>query len=286
MSDPTNTLDDQIRAEIERIVRDVVDLEKNEADPKVTVNWKPRTATNTFSEQDNKRLVPADMQVYYDLQLSRGASRPVTGEFDWTFDSPESGAGKRAPQNAARLAHFSRFFPVGPRSKILDIGVRDAQLLYYLKTVHGYENLSGVDCVKLNVLWCQKNGFDVTLADAHELSQRFAPASFDVVFAYHVIEHCFDPNRVLREIHTILRPGGGVHLEIPISGLDLKTAHCYSFQQGELLNMAQAAGFRILNTTYKDGDERIAAVKEPVGKMTLLRLKARAFRLKRRTQTP
>jgi SAM-dependent methyltransferase len=40
-------------------------------------------------------------------------------------------------------------------------------------------------------------------------------ASFDCVFCTGTLEHVQEPQRVMAEIHRILRPGGVVHLEVP-----------------------------------------------------------------------
>lgn len=257
---PPPDIDEQIQAEIERLTREAVGWEQAEDGPAVV--WKPRTATDRFVAADGgKRLVPTDMQVYYDLQLSRGASRPASPDSDeWIFDSPEVGVTTHAAMNAERLAHFTRFVPLGPDAHILDIGSRNGQLIYFLND-RGYRHVSGMDVVKLNVLWCQKNGFDVTLGDAHTLSQTYAPGSFDAIFAYHVLEHTYDPAQVLREFHAILNERGAVHIEVPIEAINLRYAHVYNFEPGELTRLLRAAGFLVLDTVVRDDYERVVARK-------------------------
>ncbi len=55
---------------------------------------------------------------------------------------------------------------------------------------------------------CRKAGLDVThsAADAHELP--FPDASFDSCISLQVLEHVKSPQRVVREISRVLRPGG------------------------------------------------------------------------------
>ncbi len=43
----------------------------------------------------------------------------------------------------------------------------------------------------------------------------FADASFDIVFASHIIEHLDDPRRLLDEIARVLKPGGTLRLACP-----------------------------------------------------------------------
>lgn len=255
-------IDAQIQAEIERLARETVGWEQSETG-EAQVIWKPRAATDRFVEADGgKRLLPTDMQVYYDLQLSRGASRPTSPDSgEWEFDSPEIGLGRHAAMNAERLAHFTRFVPITPETRILDIGARNGQLIYFLNH-HGYQHVAGMDVVKLNVLWCQKNGFDVKLGDAHTLSRTYAPGSFETIFAYHVLEHTYDPAKVLLEFHTVLSDGGAVHVEIPIEAIDLRYAHVYNFDVGELPRLLRAAGFIVLDSIAGNGYERTVARKK------------------------
>ena len=51
------------------------------------------------------------------------------------------------------------------------------------------------------------------VADAHQIP--LAEATFDCVIIQAVLEHVLDPNRVVSEIHRVLRPGGYVYAEPP-----------------------------------------------------------------------
>jgi SAM-dependent methyltransferase len=54
----------------------------------------------------------------------------------------------------------------------------------------------------------------------HDVSQRFpfADGSFEVVWCSEVLEHLFDPEFALREMHRILKPGGRLLVTVPYHG--------------------------------------------------------------------
>jgi predicted SAM-dependent methyltransferase len=113
----------------------------------------------------------------------------------------------------------------------------------------------------MNVLWCQKNGFNVLEADAHQVAKFFEPASFDVIFAYHVLEHCYEPQVVIQQIFTLLKEEGIFHVESPIAAYDTQTAHVYSFESGEMAELLSRTGFHLIHTEGIDSAERIIARK-------------------------
>jgi len=183
---------------------------------------------------------------------------------NWEFEDPRLGITEYKSQNEERLRHFTRHYALERDAKLLEIGARSGHFLYFLQT-QGYNNVAGIDCVKLNVLWCLKNGLNVQQADAHELSKHFDPDYFDAIFAYSMLEHCYDPEKVLCECWTILKPSGGLHIEIPIAKTDMQTAHCYAFSRRELGKMLSKNGFDVLDYWHRGplfgGIERSVAQK-------------------------
>jgi len=260
------SIDDQIREEIERIAHDVIDWGKSQASGSTfKPYWKPRFAKEHFAI-NQERVIPLNLQTYCDLQLSRGATRNVRRDLNWEFEDPKLGVTQHRTKNEERLRHFIKHYPIDPNARVLEIGTRSGHFLYFLQA-QGYNNVIGIDCVKLNVLWCLKNGLNVQLADAHELTKHFESDSLDAIFAYHVLEHCYDPERVLRESWSILKRGGGMHVEIPISRLDLQHAHCYSFSRRELGKTLCRIGFELIDYWHRGscfgGIERAIARKVP-----------------------
>lgn len=65
------------------------------------------------------------------------------------------------------------------------------------------------------------------VGDAHHLP--FREATFDRVFAFNVFEHLSDPGTAAREIHRVLKPGGGVVIHTAfLQGLHEEPNHFYN----------------------------------------------------------
>jgi 2-polyprenyl-3-methyl-5-hydroxy-6-metoxy-1,4-benzoquinol methylase len=264
MSSSSASIDEQIADEIKRIARDVIDWDKSEAtETGYKPHWKPRFATDGL-RVERKRIVPIDPQMYNDLQLSRGSTGNEKPDLNWEFTDPATGVGDRREINEERWNELLKYNPVNPDVRLLDLGTRNGQFLYFLNSL-GFSNTKGIDCVKLNSLWCQKNDMDVIHGDVHDLTQHIEAESLDVVTAYHVFEHCYDPQKVINEMHKVLAPSGAVHIEIPIEKIDQEHAHCYAFSRRELGKMLKKGGFTLVHTTHQgrpwSGIERVVAKK-------------------------
>lgn len=105
----------------------------------------------------------------------------------------------------------------------------------------------GKDYIGVDVL----PGTNVNLvADAHRLSQYFAPGSVDAVFSLNTFEHLAMPLQVILEINKILRPGGLIYLDAPQTiGLHEMPWDFFRFSDRaweSLLN--KATGFEVIKT--------------------------------------
>lgn len=60
---------------------------------------------------------------------------------------------------------------------------------------------------------CRAQGLDVTTGDL--FAADFAESSFDYITLNHVIEHVLDHDKLLKELHRLLVPGGALWLALP-----------------------------------------------------------------------
>lgn len=88
---------------------------------------------------------------------------------------------------------------------ILDIGAYASEILVALKKA-GFTNLTGVDLnPRLKEMPFQG---EIKYVTSDFMVTPFTDASFDAITSISVIEHGFDPEKLMKETARILRPGG------------------------------------------------------------------------------
>ena len=95
----------------------------------------------------------------------------------------------------------------------------------------------------------------------------FAPASFDAVLAFELIEHVSHPSAFVREVHRVLRPGGVLALTTPNvecgrrvgwhqwTGFLTSFEHLYFFNSGSLERALSRSGMFVAGV-YSQGEGR------------------------------
>jgi SAM-dependent methyltransferase len=104
---------------------------------------------------------------------------------------------------------FPRFVQAG---NALEIGCGNGAYLSYLK-YHGW-NVQGID-LSPHAAAAAKQRFDIEVFVGTLDRAPLKSGSFDYVHLSHVLEHFFDPIDSLRNIFTLLRPGGRIYIEVP-----------------------------------------------------------------------
>jgi ubiquinone/menaquinone biosynthesis C-methylase UbiE len=93
-----------------------------------------------------------------------------------------------------------------PHGVVLDIGAGNGSFLHAAHEM-GYD-VVGLEPASEFVEYIKKQwGIDTILHTTFE-QHHFSDASFDIVYAWHVIEHVPDIEYFINEIHRILKPGG------------------------------------------------------------------------------
>lgn len=113
--------------------------------------------------------------------------------------------------NQKRVRTVNRVFPLHSKTRILDLGCGKPD---FLQSVHAK---FGSFCCGTDFSdegWLNGNYSHLTLkkGDIHDL--KF-DEKFDVITAWHYLEHDYNPAKTVELLHTLLKPGGVLVFEIP-----------------------------------------------------------------------
>jgi SAM-dependent methyltransferase len=157
--------------------------------------------------------------------------------------------------NRARLiiALLQTYFPTA--GNILEVGCGTGSVLLALRRAMPKLRLVGSELHPRGLQIAQKRLNDAVLV---QLDARRIPArsEFDVIGAFDVIEHINEDDAVLAQMHSAIKPGGGLIITVPQhpwlwSETDDAAHHVRRYGRGEMERKLRkaASGFRILRST-------------------------------------
>lgn len=133
---------------------------------------------------------------------------------------------------------------VGSPDRLLDVGSADGPSVGWLEAPHK---------VSLDV---DPRGLRAPYGVcASLLALPFADASFEVVSAFDVIEHCEPEDQALRELHRVLEPGGRLLVAVPAyqwawTQHDVANGHHRRYTRRRAVDALRMAGFDVRRATY------------------------------------
>ena len=134
---------------------------------------------------------------------------------------------------------------VGSPARVLDVGSADGPSVTWMRGDHHHVS---VDLDPRGLA----PGRGV---QASALTLPFRDASFDVVAAFDVVEHCDPEAQALAELARVLRPGGRMLLSVPAyqwawSDHDVRAGHHRRYTRPRLLAAVRAAGVDVRRCSY------------------------------------
>jgi SAM-dependent methyltransferase len=133
---------------------------------------------------------------------------------------------------------------VGTPQRLLDVGSADGPSVGWLDAPH-------------------KVSLDVDPRGLHApsgvcgslLALPFGDASFEVVTAFDVIEHCEPEDTALQELHRVLEPGGRLLVSVPAyqwawTDHDVANGHHRRYTRPRAVAALERAGFEVRRATY------------------------------------
>lgn len=115
---------------------------------------------------------------------------------------------KKAMYQRRLLALLERLGKQGT-IRVLDVGCADGRLLDWYKQSPAGDRIEthGIELSEAAAAEARQRGHDVVTGRFEE-DTAFAPGTFDLILAYHVIEHVDDPKAFARRAADLLAPGG------------------------------------------------------------------------------
>jgi SAM-dependent methyltransferase len=133
---------------------------------------------------------------------------------------------------------------VGSAERVLDVGSADGPSVGWLTAPH-----------KVSLDLDPRGLRPPTGICGSLLALPFADASFEVVGAFDVVEHCDPEELALAELHRVLEPGGRLLLSVPAyqwawSDHDVANGHHRRYTRPRAVAAVRTAGFDVARATY------------------------------------
>jgi len=128
-------------------------------------------------------------------------------------------------------------------------------------------NAVGVDRVRNGMSNAYVPGASVAdvAADVQE-PLPFLEKSQDTLIARHILEHCVDSLKTLRQWNKVLKMGGRLIVAVPdenvITGIPLNPEHVHAFTGESLKHLMEASGFKEIKTEYTGNGVSLVGVFE------------------------
>lgn len=117
--------------------------------------------------------------------------------------------------------------------KVLDIGCRDGGFLVLLRDEVGIDDLHGIELNETASILARDKGIQVYNIDAHNMLE-IPSDRYNLVCMTHLLEHTYNPRRILDEAFRALKTNGLMFIEVPLEPKPkehpTKWGHYYTFQ--------------------------------------------------------
>jgi SAM-dependent methyltransferase len=136
---------------------------------------------------------------------------------------------------------------------LLEVGCGTGRFLRFI-TAESNVNAIGIDTHSPSVRDCVNSGLNAECSDLDQFVHRHPDMKFDLICAFHCLEHVPDPRSTVQAMSQILSPGGCVILSVPYSPtsndviatnpMNLPPHHLTQWNQESLMQLGKSTGLR------------------------------------------
>ena len=107
--------------------------------------------------------------------------------------------------------------------RLLDVGCGDGQFFDVINQSERLKiDLYGLDTTAASIEICRNKGYNVFCMDIQKFKSVHGEIHFNIITAFHVLEHIADPKKFLAEIAGLLEPSGSIFVSTPYSPMDFE----------------------------------------------------------------
>ncbi|MEW5848583.1 MAG: class I SAM-dependent methyltransferase [Myxococcota bacterium] len=141
-----------------------------------------------------------------------------------------------------------------PGTRLLDVGCGLGQFPRWVRQLAGLD-VRGLDFDPVcKTFAAEVHGVEVDTGELRQ--QRYPDGAFDIVTAWHVMEHVYDPQTELHEMARVLKPGGYMMVETPTPSIWMRIfrrrwlylqapTHLYHYAPETLAELMRRAGLEV-----------------------------------------
>lgn len=195
------------------------------------------------------------MKKYFEYPLDEEKKKEILAFYEATDSGMHKGTDLKTDLKIARIKEL---FPLKKVQSVADVGCSTGRLLNSLSFV--YDKGAGFD-ISHNMIQENKknnkndkieyrefNGIDLNKAE-----------EYDYIFLLDVLEHSFEPDRLIKSLYSALNRGGVLFVEVPATGWlselifgKYHYGHLRYYDESYLVAYLRQQGFNIINSkTYK-----------------------------------
>jgi len=159
---------------------------------------------------------------------------------------------EREPASLYRVAYIKKNASLGKETSLLDVGCGGGTFLMHLKK-EGIREMVGVEIDPNYAAYIEKElRINVIKGRLEDLDLNKA---FDIITAWHTLEHIWDLNKALSVVRRLLKDTGRLFVEVPLifdvnkppkDKVTFQIAHNYYFTRKSLNTVLRMAGFKVL----------------------------------------
>ena len=149
----------------------------------------------------------------------------------------------------------TKYLPKLSNEKVLDLGCARGNFLKYLKKMYPGIQVYGVDPNADKI-----NYENIKFYKKDLMSCNFEDSFFDIVTAWFVLEHVYNPRECFSEVNRILKPGGKFIFSVPnfrslwgrVGYWEDIPRHVFFYTEKTLKKYANQNGFQYFKCSYSD----------------------------------